>query len=76
MVSKFGSDSIDQIDNQNNPPVQKYIPTFIMLDGTSDMKDHVVKYHDTMMTLRILDEKQEAMLCRIFSISLKGSALS
>lgn len=58
------------------PSSRASFPSFVLFDGTTDLKDHIVMYHDTMMTFRILGDKLEAMICKIISTSLTGAALS
>lgn len=58
------------------PPSRVSFPSFVLFDGMTNPKDHIVRYHDTIMTLEILEDKLEAMLCKLFSTSLIEPALS
>lgn len=47
-----------------------------LYDGTADLREHILRYHNAMEPLRILKDKREAMICKMFSNSLKRLALT
>ena len=48
------------------------VPKFIMYDGTSDPYDHIMHFRQLMT----LDIGNDALMCKVFSTSLHGQALS
>ena len=55
-----------------DPPRGFSIPPFAMYDGSSDPNDHMLHYNQAM----ILSAGDDRLLCKVFSSSLKGSALA
>ena len=53
------------------PPRGFVIPPFAMYDGSSDPYDHMLHFNQVM----ILNTGDDKLLCKVFSASLKGSAL-
>ena len=54
------------------PPRGFMVPKFSTYDGTSDPFDHIIHYRQLMT----LDIGNDAILCKVFPISLQGQALS
>lgn len=59
-----------------SPPSKVSFPYFVLFNRMTDTNDHIVRYHDTMITFEIPRDKLEAMLCKLFLTSLIGHALS
>ena len=52
------------------PPRGFSIPPFAMYDGSSDPYDHMLHFNQAM----ILSAGNDRLLCKVFSVSLKGPA--
>ena len=55
-----------------DPPRGFSIPPFAMYDGSSDPYDHMLHFNQAM----ILNAGEDQLLCKVFSASLKGPALT
>ena len=55
-----------------DPPHGFSIPPFAMYDGSSDPYDHMLHFHQEM----ILNARDDRLLCKVFSTSLKGPTLA
>ena len=53
-------------------PRRFIIPAFSMFDGSADPYDHMLRYNQAM----ILNASNDRLLCKVFPISLRGSALA
>ena len=54
------------------PPCRFFIPSFSMFDGFSNPYDHMLHYNHAM----ILNVGNDRLLCKVFSASLRGPALT
>ena len=54
------------------PPRGFVISPFAMYDGSSDPYDHMLHFNQAM----ILNSRNDRLLCKVFSASLKGPALA
>lgn len=49
---------------------------FNLYDETTDPMEHLTLYQHVMCPINLPHEKREAIMCKIFSMSLKGVALN
>ena len=70
MATPF-TDEISLID----PPTHFTAPKFTFYDGTADPEDHIIYYRQAMIPTSIPNAKRDAVMCKVFASSLKGSAL-
>lgn len=44
-------------------PIHFVVLSFENYDGSTDPKEHILRYHNSMVPLGIPEEKKEAMMC-------------
>ena len=57
------------------PPAHFTAPKFTFYDGTADPEDHIIHYKQVMIPTSIPNGKRDAIMCKVFASSLKGSVL-
>ena len=57
---------------EESKPKDFVVPTFKQFDGKSDPVDHIFNYQQKMA----LETRNEAILCKVFSTTLIGPALT
>lgn len=50
-------------------PVRLATPIFNLYDSTTDPGEYVMRYHNAIHTLRIVEDNREAMLFKMFTVS-------
>ena len=65
------TDDVSMID----PPVHFTAPKFTFYDGTADLEDHIIYYRQAMTPTCIPNGKMDAVMCKVFTSSLKGLTL-
>lgn len=59
-----------------DPPFRFVVPILEVFNGSMDLKEHVLQYHNSVVPLGMPQDKKEAMMCKMFASSLKGPLLT
>lgn len=58
-----------------DPPFNFVAPGLKLFDRSTNMREHVLWYHNYVVQLEILDDRREAMMCKMFVNILKRPTL-